>query len=148
MLSCISLQEKAWKKGVGTHVALGPDPAEVRQAGGSTSSELSSGGTECPRTGGGVYSVMGLCRGAHMMKIFTRLSRLQAQERQEPHRYKPGELHEGLMLTFRGGEGVKYLAVQRRKFPLLGVGLESTESLAFGLDLRGNRDPLKILHES
>lgn len=136
MLSYISLQKKAWKKGVGTHVALGPDPAEVRQAGGSTSSE-----------GGGV-SVMGLCRGAHMMKIFTRLSRLQAQERQEPHRYEPGELHEGLMPTFRGGEGAKYLAVQRRKFPLLGVGLESTESLAFGLDLRGNRDPLKILQRS
>lgn len=93
MLSCISLQKKAWKKGVGTHVALGPDPAEVRQEGGSTSSEGSQD------WGGGV-SLMGLCRGAHTMKIFIRLSRLQAQERQEPRRYEPGELHEGLMPTF------------------------------------------------
>lgn len=90
MVSRISLQEKAWKRGVGTHVALSPDPAEVRQVGGSTSREESSCGTGCPRTGEG-GSVMGLCRGAHMMKIFTRLSRLQAQERPEPQRYEAGE---------------------------------------------------------
>lgn len=34
--------------------------------------------------GRGRVSAMGLCRGAHMMKIFTRLSWLQAQERLEP----------------------------------------------------------------
>lgn len=53
MVSHISLQKKAWMRGVGTHVALGPDPADIRQVGGSTSREESSGGTGCPRTGTG-----------------------------------------------------------------------------------------------
>lgn len=49
--------------------------------------------------GRGRVSAMGLCRGAHMVKIFTRVSWLQAQERPEPDATKL-ERAGGLMLTF------------------------------------------------